>query len=220
MSERKPIQRKSVKASEAVTPSLGVCFTALNEVALIPAAIAQFYPYVDDIAVVVDDRTTDKTAEWCERMGARFITRPFNNSWVRAKNASIEMLDTDWIYVADCDELLEPPLLTILPLLTSELGQIHLINAGIIAPCENLYDCYGIPRRNFIDGEFQLEYPDYQYRLFANHVSYDPNGPQVHQEVTNFTQRTEVDYQRDSLEKPSRFNMLHFKSRSQHGQQA
>jgi len=195
-------------------PSLGVCFTALNEQDTIPAAIAQFYPYVQDIAVIVDDRTTDKTVEWAERMGAKVKMHTWNDSWCRAKNSSADMLDTDWVYVSDCDELLEPTLLQILPWLISEDGQFKLIEAEILPNNEQIFDCYGLPRKNFIDGVQTEVYPDYQYRLFAKHVRYDPDGKQVHQEVMNFKCRTELDSELDknTIDNPSRFNILHHKS--------
>ncbi len=196
----------------ATAPSLGVCFTALNEAPRIAAAIAQFYPYVQDIAVIVDDRTTDKTVEWAERMGAKVQMHTWNNSWCKAKNSSIDMLDTDWVYVSDCDELLEPTLLEILSFLIEEGGQRLLMREGTLPPNEKTFDCYGLSRRNFIDGVQTEVYPDYQYRLFAKHVRYDPNGKQVHQEVMNFKNRTEVDYERLTLDNPSRFNILHYKS--------
>jgi len=194
------------------SPSLGVCFTALNEAPRIAAAIAQFYPYVEGIAVIVDDRTTDKTVEWAERMGATVKMHTWNDSWCKAKNASMDMLDTDWVYVSDCDELLEPSLLAMLPSLIAPSGQILLMREGALPSGGKFFDCYGLPRKNFIDGAQTDVYPDYQYRLLAKHVRYDPNGKQVHQEVMGFKERTEIDFKRCTLDNLSRFNILHYKS--------
>jgi glycosyltransferase involved in cell wall biosynthesis len=188
--------------------TIGLAIIAQNEAVHIPAAIAQFYPVVHDI-VVVDGGSTDNTVEWSQRMGARVVNRPFKNDFADQKNFAMEQLDTDWIYLHDPDERLEPPLIEILPYLVTKAGQVFLHEAGILPSREEVFDCFGIARKNFIDGLLVEPYPDYQYRLFTRNCRY--KGA-VHEEIINFEYRTEIDCDRDSKEDPSRFNILHYKS--------
>ena len=197
-------------------PTLGLAMITQNEESHIPATIPQFYNVVDDI-VVVDGGSTDQTIQWCERLGARVIHHPFENDFSAQKNRAIEALDTDWVYLHDPDERLDPPLLEIMPMLIDDVeGQKALMMAGIVCipgeleeDEEPTYDCFGIARKNLIDGIQTEIYPDYQYRLFRNYCRFE--GP-VHEEIVGFKRRTEIDYKRDTLEEPARLNILHYKS--------
>ncbi|MBD3260546.1 MAG: glycosyltransferase [Candidatus Altiarchaeales archaeon] len=190
---------------------LGIAMITLNEEFHIPATLAQFYSLnvLDDV-VVVDGGSTDDTVSICEKFGARVIHHPFENDFSAQKNRAISALETDWVYLHDPDERLEPTLLDIIPMLINvPEGQQSLMYAGVLPGKDSFFDCFGIARRNFIDGVQTEVYPDYQYRLFRNYCRY--KNP-VHEEIINFEDRTEVDCSRDSLEKPSRFNILHYKS--------
>jgi glycosyltransferase involved in cell wall biosynthesis len=190
-------------------PRLGLAMITLNEEMHIPATLPQFYHVVDDI-VVVDGGSSDGTVNWCERLGARVIHHPFENDFAAQKNLAIEALDTEWIYLHDPDERLEPTLLELLPLLMDEKEGQHLLKGANILPTKPTgFDCFGIARRNYIDGLQTEIYPDYQYRLFRNYCRFDKP---VHEEIINFEDRTELDYTNNSLEKPARFNILHYKS--------
>ncbi len=236
MAEQKVVEPK---------PTVGLAMIAQNEQIHIPATIAQFYHYADDL-VVVDGGSTDKTVEWAERMGARVIHRPFANDFSDQKNFAISQLDTDWVYLHDPDERLEPPLLEILTSLITTEGQAFLMRADILPGSEKPLDCFGFARKNFIDGVQTEVYPDYQYRLFKHYCRYEGK---VHEQITGFKNRTEVDYRRPAAARPnikkelglettdtergqvesgvdiynclqvSRFNILHYKSSPKQKQQ-
>ncbi len=225
--------------------TIGLAMIAQNEEIHIPPSIAQFYHAVDDI-VMVDGGSTDETVSWAERMGARVIHRPFDNDFSAQKNFAIEQLDTDWVYLHDPDERLEPPVLEILTLLVTYVGQQFLASAEIIPETDDKFDCFGFARKNFIDGVQTTIYPDYQYRLFKNYCRFEGK---VHEKITSFKLRTEVDYQRPDAARPevkekmrletkdtdrgqvesgvnidnpnqnSRFNILHYKSSVKQEQQ-
>src|SRR5262245_18885290 len=97
-------------------PTLGIAMNIQNEAHHVPATLAQFFRLADDI-VVVDGGSTDDTVAWCEKMGARVFHRPWKHIYADQKNFACQQLSTDWIYVHDPDERLEPTLLEILPLL-------------------------------------------------------------------------------------------------------
>ena len=201
-------EKEKLGEAQEEKQTLGLAMIAQNETVHIPTTIAQFYHYVDDI-VVVDGGSTDKTVEWCERMGARVIHRPFEQDFSAQKNFAIEQLDTDWIYLHDPDERLEPPLLEILPVLITQQGQLFLMRSDIIPPNEEPYDCFGIARKNFIDGVQSPIYPDYQYRLFRNYCRFEG---QVHEKITGFKLRTEVDYRRPVAARPEVKNKLNIEA--------
>lgn len=197
-------------------PTLGVAMISLNEEIHMSATIPQFYNVADDL-VLVDGGSSDKTVEWAQKLGARVEHVPFEGDFSKQKNNAISFLETDWIYVHDPDERLEPTLIEIIPLLIDALeGQQSLMSAQVIPATGQPLDCFGIPRRNYIDGIQTTIYPDYQYRLFRNYCRYEKP---VHEEIIGFKNRTEVDFLRKTINNPSRFNILHYKSSDKQKQQ-
>lgn len=217
-------------------PTLGLAMLTQNEISHIPVALSQFYHVVVDL-VVVDGGSVDGTQAQATRMGARVFSRPFDYDFSAQRNYAISLLETDWIYMHDPDERLEPTVIDILPLLISDKGQRILMSEGILPESEELFDCFGFARKNFVDGIRTEIYPDYQYRLFRNYCRFEGR---VHERITGFKNRTEVDYSRPSAAQPcnnptvtdtargqiyeelkllddsktSRFNILHYKSSS------
>lgn len=192
--------------------TLGIAMNMQNEEVHIPAALSQFFPICDDI-VCVDGGSSDGTVAWAQRLGARVFHRPWKHNYAEQKNFACQQLKTDWIYVHDPDERLEPTLIEILPLLLEEDGQRFLMGLDIIPDSGELFDAFGVARKNFIDGVMTEHYPDYQYRLFERTCFYsaDPQH-RIHQEIEGFKKRTEIDYRHKTKEDPARFNILHYKS--------
>lgn len=193
-------------------PTLGIAINSQNEEQHMPATIAQFLPIADDI-VVIDGGSTDGTVDWAKRMGARVFHQPWEHNHAFQKNLGASKLDTDWIYIHDPDERLEPTLLETIPFLLYDEGQRFLMDIDIIPDSGEYFDCFGLPRRNYLDGVQTKIYPDYQYRLWRKHCHYSRDPVyRVHVEIEGFTKRTELDYRRKTLEEPSRFNILHYKT--------
>ena len=189
--------------------TLGLAMICQDEAFHIAPSIAQFFTVVDDI-VVIDGGSSDDSAGWAERMGARVFHRPFDNDFAAQKNYALAQLETDWVYLHDPDERLEPALIDLMPYLIDKTVVHHFLEVQGILPVDHQpFDCFGIARKNFIAGLQTDIYPDYQYRLFENKCRYERP---VHEELVGWDHRTEVDYQRAVLDKPSRFNILHYKS--------
>jgi glycosyltransferase involved in cell wall biosynthesis len=193
-------------------PTLGIAINCQNEQTHMAASIAQFYNIADDI-VVIDGGSTDNSVEWAKRMGARVFYQPWVHHHAFQKNMGANKLNTDWIYIHDPDERLDPTLLEIIPLLMTDEGQSLLMLADVIPESDEFFDCFGAPRRNFLDGEQTEIYPDYQYRLWKNTCRYSmlPEH-RVHPEITGFNKRTEIDYKRKTKDNPARFNINHYKT--------
>jgi len=199
-------------------PTLGVAINCQNEEQHMPATIAQFYHVADEI-VVIDGGSTDDSVFWAKKMGARVFHQPWVNNHAFQKNLGASKLNTDWIYIHDPDERLDPSLLEIMPLLLTPQGQQELMKLNLLAihGAEDFYDCFGIARKNYLDGVQTDIYPDYQYRLWRNNCYYS-RAPKdrVHVEILGFIKRTEIDTlnpgPKKTLESPARFNIHHYKT--------
>ena len=131
---------------------LSVVINAQNVESDLPRALASVKNLADEI-VVVDQDSTDKTAEVSKKFGAKI----FNHESVRyvelARNFAISKASNEWILILDPDE--EVP-----------AGLSKQIKEILKNPKA---DFYRIPRKNIIFGKWikhTLWWPDYQTRLF------------------------------------------------------
>lgn len=126
--------------------------------------------WCDQTLVVVDDRTTDATAEIAREHGARVVVRQFED-WASQRNAALSLCDTDWTLFVDADERIPNTL-------AEEIR--FLLEAG------RPEDGFWIPRMNLICGRWIRHggwYPDHQLRLLRRErTHYDPDRP-VHEVV-------------------------------------
>ena len=132
---------------------LSVVFTAWNEEKGIARAIASIKKLADEIIVVVDEATTDRTAEVAKKLGAKIFTHPHTGIVEPMRNFSIAKATGDWILLLDADE--EVPLA-----LAKKIKELIKDSA---------VDYYRLPRKNIIFGKWITSdhwWPDYVYRLF------------------------------------------------------
>lgn len=109
--------------------------------------------WTDSLLVVVDDRTSDATAEVAARRGARVEIRPFLN-FARQRNGALQRAQADWVLFVDDDEVVPADL-------AEEVR-------GVITDGETAKSGYWIPRRNILFGHWVRHAgwsPDYQLRL-------------------------------------------------------
>ncbi len=84
---------------------ISVCVIAKNEEQLIENSLTSVSKIADEIVVVLDVGSTDRTAEIAERLGARIVQHTWNGtSHGKARNEYLRAARGDWILVLDADE--------------------------------------------------------------------------------------------------------------------
>jgi glycosyltransferase involved in cell wall biosynthesis len=133
-------------------PSVSLIIIARNEEANIGRCLRSV-DFADEI-VVVDNDSTDKTAEIATRFGAGVISAPDWRGFGRQKNRALDAASCDWILSLDADEWIEREL-------------ADEIKLAIALP--NGFDGFEIPRRSRFCGQVVNHCgwsPDYILRLF------------------------------------------------------
>lgn len=144
----------------------GVIIT-YNEEKQIQKCIESMMGIVDEV-VVLDSFSTDKTAEICKQLGAKFYQQAFAGFGPQKRKA-VELASYDHILSLDADEIL-----------TDELKNIILEEKK-----KGLADAYSFKRRNIFCGSFIKHcgwYPDRKVRLF-NRQKMNWNTNIVHEVV-------------------------------------
>jgi glycosyltransferase involved in cell wall biosynthesis len=94
--------------SDPAGPPLTVTLIARDEEDRLPAALAAV-AFAEEIVVVVDSATTDRTAEIAEAAGARVLVRTFDGFGTQ-KNAAAALATHRWVLSIDADEVVSPAL--------------------------------------------------------------------------------------------------------------
>ncbi len=117
----------------------------------------------DELIVVVDDATSDRSETVAKQLGATVYTYPHAGIVEPMRNFAIEKAKGDWILLLDADEEISPGL-------SSKIKE--LVASGD-------YEYVKIPRKNIIFGKWIKSshwWPDYVYRLFKkDKVSWQQN---------------------------------------------
>lgn len=132
---------------------LSAVITAWNEEKDIARVISSVKKLADEIVVVVDEATTDRTAEIAKKLGAKIFTHPHTGVVEPMRNFSISKATGDWILLLDADEEIPAALAKKIKELVKEPS----------------VDYYRLPRKNIIFGKWITSdhwWPDYVYRLF------------------------------------------------------
>jgi (heptosyl)LPS beta-1,4-glucosyltransferase len=125
--------------------------------------------WADRVCVLVDPRTTDRTAEVAREMGALVKEHEFCD-FASQRNAALDAFEADWVFFIDADERCTPELAAEI-----RMAVQHPAEVG-----------WWVPRRNYIWGRwirYAGWYPDYQLRLLrCGWARYDP-AREVHEVV-------------------------------------
>jgi glycosyltransferase involved in cell wall biosynthesis len=149
-------------------PSLSLIVIARNEEANIGRCLRSV-SFADEV-VVVDNGSTDRTAEIAARFNARVVSAPDWRGFGRQKNRALAAATGDWILSLDADEWIEQDL-------------ADEIKAAIASP--DGFNGFEIPRRSRFCGHVVSHCgwsPDYVLRLFRR-VSGRFNNRIVHESV-------------------------------------
>lgn len=136
---------------------VSVVIIARDEERYIGAALASARPLTAECVVLLDPRTTDRTAQICIDHGARVVDAPFG-SFPAQRNRGLRESRTPWVLFLDADERLTGPLISEIAALDA---QEHPTSAFSVAG-------YWIPRLNSYWGRTLRGggwYPDHQLRL-------------------------------------------------------
>lgn len=96
--------------------------------------------FVNEI-IVIDDFSSDKTAELAKKKGAVVIKHPLNNDFSQSRNFGMKIAKNDWILFLDADELISD----------------KLQKSILEAVTDTTYTSYFLPRRDFFWGK-ELQY--------------------------------------------------------------
>ena len=150
-----------------------LCCITLNEEKEIKSFLEHHRPYVNSI-VMVDGGSNDRTVEYATAMVDEIQIIPFTGHYSNQANRALEMARTDWILLADCDE---------------RFDKKFLENLKTFIDQEE-FDCYSLPRENFINGQPDVEMPwENQDRLFR---SYCRRVRPVHGEVVGYKNKKDL----------------------------
>ena len=90
------------------SPSIAVTIIARDEEDRLPDALASVV-FADEVIVVVDSASTDRTEEIARASGARVIVRAFDG-FGSQKNAAASEARSSWVLSLDADEIVSPEL--------------------------------------------------------------------------------------------------------------
>lgn len=89
--------------------NLSVLILAKNEEKNIRPCIESVL-FADEV-IVIDDFSTDATAEIAKGLGARVFQRALNGNWGEQQTFAIQQASCEWIYFIDADERMTPELI-------------------------------------------------------------------------------------------------------------
>ena len=131
---------------------LSAVIVAWNEEVAIARCLASLKGWVDEVVVVVDKATTDKTAQVARSHGARVYFHDHTGIVEPMRNFALAKAKGEWILLLDADEVVPVSLQALIK--RSLNSSVHV---------------FRLPRKNIIFGRWITNahwWPDYVYRLF------------------------------------------------------
>lgn len=89
-------------------PAVSAVMIARNGSAYLGACLASLVGVVDEVTVLVDAASTDRTEAICRAAGCRVFVEPWRGFGPQ-RTRSLELARGEWAFVIDCDEVLESP---------------------------------------------------------------------------------------------------------------
>ncbi len=92
-----------LKAAFRKRQTISACLMVKNEEELLGNCLKSVRDWVDEI-IVIDTGSTDKTVEIAQSFGARVFHQPWEGSFSKHRNYSMEQATSDWLLIIDADE--------------------------------------------------------------------------------------------------------------------
>lgn len=102
-------------------PRISLCMIVRNEEQHLDRCLTSVKAVVDEICIV-DTGSTDGTVRIAENHGAKLTSRPWDDDFSAARNASLEMASGDWVLHLDADEELSEKAINMIPALVQRPG--------------------------------------------------------------------------------------------------
>jgi glycosyltransferase involved in cell wall biosynthesis len=148
--------------------SLSVAIIARDEERHIGACLQSVAGMSDDIVVLLDQRSTDRTGDICRSYGAQI----YHEAWrgfAGQRNRALSLCRSEWVLFVDADERVTPKL-------RQELVEWLRPTADVAG--------YDVPRHNIFFGQVLRGggwYPDHQLRLLRRARAHYDEGQLVHE---------------------------------------
>ncbi len=143
-------------------PKLTVAIIARDEERHIGDCLASLVDLTDDLVVLLDDRSRDRTGAICREYGAQVHVEPWRG-YPAQRNRALQLCRGAWVLFVDADERVTP--------------ELRQEGRAVSEADDNGVVGYWIPRHNVFFGQRVRGggwYPDHQLRLLRRtHVHYD-----------------------------------------------
>lgn len=114
---------------------LSIAIIAKNEENNLQACLDSLKPLSDDIVVVIDRTSNDKTEQIARKSDCEVYVREFDN-FASQKNYAISKCKNDWVFAIDADEVVS----------------LELVKEIKVAIGQPVYSAFRIPRHNYFFG--------------------------------------------------------------------
>jgi len=148
---------------------LTVAIIARDEERHIGGCLASVAGLADEVLVLLDERTTDRTGEIAAAHGARVIRAPWRG-FPAQRNQALALSRGTWVLFLDADERVTPEL----------AAEVRAVIQTLPSTCNG----YRIPRRNLFFGQTLRGggwYPDHQLRLVRRDAAHYDERRHVHE---------------------------------------
>ncbi|MBU2185411.1 MAG: glycosyltransferase [Gammaproteobacteria bacterium] len=88
-------------------PTLSLAMICKDSAKTLPDCLKSIKPFVDEIVIALDDRTSDATAKIAKKSGAKVVPFKWTNDFSAARQISFDATTSDYSFWADDDDTIE-----------------------------------------------------------------------------------------------------------------
>ena len=151
--------------------SISYTITACNEHVELERLLNQLSSSIrdeDEIVVQVDITATEEVKNVIWKKGLTVYSYPLNKDFATFKNNLKDLCTKDYIFQIDADEYLSEELLTYLPAILEDNGNVEMFSVPRINTVEDLTEQHIKQWGWRVDESGWVNYPDYQNRILKN----------------------------------------------------